>query len=122
MRISIQLVIFLLLLNGAAGAVTASGAGDALGINPSPGGDEQANSTVQNASNVEPGGGLGDTLFSLYTSVTRGLTGVITFVFYGPVMLTNLGIPAWLTGMFSGALSIIVMTDTIYALTGRGDF
>lgn len=119
MRISTILVIFLLFLNGAAGVLTASGTADALGIQPEPGGDAQADQAVQNAEGVEPGGGLGDTLFSLYTSVTRGVEAVYGLVFYGPVMIANLGVPSWLTGMFSGALTVIVFADVVYLLTGR---
>lgn len=119
MRVSLQLVVFLILLNGAAGAITASGAADALNIGPNPGGDEVTDIENRPGTLGSEAASNEGTLYTLYSSVTRAFDGVIALAFYGPIMLENLGIPSWITQMFSGVVTLIVTVDVIYLLTGR---
>lgn len=119
MRISTKLVIFLMLMNAAAGMMVASGVAEDLNIQPNPGGDTRVNETKQNASQVKAGGGLGSTLFTMYSTVADTLDSIYTLAFYGPEMLENLGVPGFLTDMFNGVLTVIVGADIVYALTGR---
>jgi hypothetical protein len=119
MRISFQLVLVLVLLNSAAGVLVASGVAGDMGIQPNPGGDEKVAQANQSASSVDAGGGFGDTLFGLFISIAKAFEGVSNVVFFGPAMLTNLGIPSWATGMFSAVTTLIVGADAAYLLTGR---
>lgn len=119
MRISFQLVLVLVLLNSAAGVLTASGVADDMGIQPAVGGDDKVASAQSSADSIEAGGGLGQTLFALFTSIAQTFEGVYNVVFYGPVMLANLGIPGWATNMFSAITTLIVGADAAYLLTGR---
>lgn len=120
MRPSIQIVTFLILLNLAAGVITASGLGAALEINPEVGADEQVEAANESASQIEPSQGIRDTLFSLYTSTAGTINDVATLVFYGPFMLQNLGVPGFLTTFIFGGASVVVAADVIHYLTGRG--
>jgi len=119
MRPSVQVVLFLILLNGAAGVITASGLGAAMDINPEPGGDGRVEEINSTTSQVSPEGGARDTLFTLYQSVTAPIASVFQFIFYGPIMLTNLGVPSWITGFLFGGASLLVAVDIIHFLTGR---
>lgn len=119
MRISVQLVIFLLLLNGAAGAITASGTADALGVAPNPGGNEVSDIDERTGELSASSEANERTLFTLYTRATSAIQGIFQLAFYGPIMLENLGVPSWITGMFSGVISVVVFADVVYMLTGR---
>lgn len=119
-RPSIQIVTFLLLLNLAAGLITASGLGAALAIDPEIGGNDAVDRTQQNASTVEPSQGRLDTLFSLFTSTGSTMATIFKLVFYGPAMLMNLGVPEFITTFVFGGAGVIVAADVIHYLTGRG--
>lgn len=119
MRYSTRVVVFLIFLNAAAGALVASGVAGDMGIAPNPGGDqalEQANDSV---SQVEPGGGPVDTLFGLYASVADTLSAVFGVVFAGPAMIAALGVPGWITGFVFAPMYLLVGIDIIYILTQR---
>lgn len=119
MRISTKLVIFLLLLDGAAFGMVASGVAADWGVHPQPGGDEQIEKTNQSASQLEAGGGLASTLFTMYTTLADTLNTIYKLAFLGPDMLNNLGVPWFITDMFKGVITVIVGLDIYYALTGR---
>lgn len=120
MRPTIQIVIFLVLLNLAAGLITASGLGAALAINPEVGGNDAVSDTQDEASSVEPSQGRLDTLFSLFTSTADTMNSIFKLVFYGPAMLANIGIPSFITTFIFGAAGIVVAADVIHYLAGRG--
>lgn len=120
-RASIEFVLILVCMNIIAGMVTAAGVGAALDINPEIAQDEQIDDTAEAAENIQPGGGVRDTLQGLYQSVTQGFEPVFNFLFYGPVMLSNLGIPWYFTEGLVPLITIISAIDIVYALTGRQD-
>lgn len=119
MRISLQLVLILVLLNSAAGAFVASGVADDMGVQPSVGGDDKIEAGNESASQVNVSSGTGDTLFSLFSSIGGVFEAVYNVVFFGPQMLANLGIPGWATTMFNSIVTFIVGADAAYLLTGR---
>lgn len=114
-----NLVIFLILLNAAAGFLVASGWTEDVGVTPEPGGDEHVENTTNASQNVKPSGGLLGTLFALFNSVTKSFQAMIGIVFAGPLLLANLGIPNWVLGFFFAPLYFIVALDIIYLLVGR---
>lgn len=118
-RASSQIVIFLLCLNAVAGVVTASGIGADLGIDPSFGADDKVEQTQQTANDFNPSSGVGATLFALFVGVGDFFKSIFTLVFYGPVMLSNIGIPIWMTTFPFAPAAFIVAKDVAYALTGR---
>jgi len=118
MRKSTRIAVFLLLLNASAAAVGQSGVADDWGVDPNPGMDEAIEDLEQAMDNIDPSN-LGETLFGLYTSITSSVKIVFNFVFYGPVMFNNLGVPAWATGVIFAPQYLFVGTDIAYVLSGR---
>lgn len=118
-RASIQIVIFLVFLNAAAGAVTASGLGSALDINPEIGADEEIDRVESDMQEVDTAQGIRDTLFAMFSTTTTTAVSAFTILLYGPVMLANLGIPGWLLTFLFAPAFVIVGIDTIHFLTGR---
>lgn len=119
MHISTRVVIFLVVLNSAAGAFDASGVANDWGVQPNPGMNEEIEELNNAMSNINPSSGIGGTLFALYTSVTSTFEIVLNFIFYGPIMFQNLGVPGWLTGLVFAPQYILAGTGIVYALTGR---
>lgn len=120
MRKSISIVIFLVLMNSTAGFLAASGVAADLGISPQPGGGQQVDNVNSELENVNPGGGAGATLFGLFTSAATILKDVFVMVTVGgPLMLANLGVPAFVIGLVFAPMYIIVGADLIYVYTGR---
>ncbi len=120
-RFSVELVIVLLCMNLFAGFITASGVGAALNINPELGQEEAIDDVEEEAQNVTPGGGIRDTLQGLYSSVTDGLQPIFMFIWYGPYMLSNLGVPEFLTTGVSAIITLMIALDVVYLLTNRGE-
>ncbi len=118
-RASMEIVLALICLNAAAGLLTASGVAAALDMQPNVGGNEAIDNANQAADNVQAGGGLGDTLFALYGSVTGTLKTIFEVLFYGPIMLTNLGLPSWVVTFLFAPATVVAGADIIYSLTGR---
>lgn len=119
MRKTTKLVVFLVMLHAAAGLLSASGVAADMGVLPDPGGDEKIETAASDAKSVEAEGGIADTLFALYNSVTKSIMGVLNAAFALEIMLHNLGIPMYVTVFLAAPVPIIVGFDIMYALTGR---
>jgi hypothetical protein len=118
MRKSTRVAVFLLLLNASATAVVQSGVANDWGVDPNPGMDEAIQDLEEAMGNIDPTN-FGDTLFGLYTSVTSAVEVIFNFVFYGPIMFQNLGVPDWATGVFFAPQYLFVGTDIVFVLSGR---
>lgn len=118
-RASMQIVIMLVCLNAAAGFLTASGVAAALDMQPNVGADKAIEDANDAASNVKAGGGLGSTLFALYNSVTSTFKSIVRVILYGPLMLTNLGMPQWVVTFVFAPATVISGADMVYSLSGR---
>jgi hypothetical protein len=122
MRKSTNIVMFLVLMNATALFLTASGVGADLGIAPQTGGGqgvESVNSAL-NPDNVNPGGGAGGTLFGLFTSAATIFKDVAVMATVGgPLMLANLGVPAFVVTFVFAPMYLIVGADALYLYTGR---
>lgn len=119
MRKTTKLVVFLIMLHAAAGLLSASGVAADMGVLPDPGGDKRVGDAQSAAESVKAEGGIADTLFALYTSVTDSIRTVFNTVFALEIMLANLGIPVYVTAFLAAPVPIIVGMDIVYALTGR---
>lgn len=118
MRKSTRVAVFLILINFSAAAVDGSGVADDWGVDPNPGMDEAIEDLENAMGNIDPSN-LGTTLFGLYTSVTSSIKIIFNFLFYGPIMFQNLGVPTWATSVIFAPQYIFVGTDIAYVLTGR---
>lgn len=119
MRYSTRVLIFLIFLNAAATAFSASGVAADWGIEPDPGGDAQLANVEENASSFQPSGGFAATLYGLYASVTGVFQNVIGVATAGPTMIGNLGVPGWVTAFAFAPLYLLVAIDLVYLLTIR---
>lgn len=119
MRYSTRIVIFLLFLNAAAGAFVASGTAADWGISPTPGGDEALQTANETATSIQGSGGFGETLFGAFAGAANTFSAIFSVVFAGPLMIANLGVPAWLTGFVFAPAYILVGIDLVYILTQR---
>ena len=117
--IAINVAVFLLFVNGAAGVMVASGTAADMGVTPSISGDE----TVADANNavktIRVSGGFASTLYALYTSVTGPVKALLGLVFGGPIILASIGIPGWLLNFVFLPQYFVVGGTVIYTLTQR---
>jgi hypothetical protein len=118
-RASTQIVIFLICLNAAAGLLAASGVAADLGIQPNVGSDDRIAATEEAAGSVNPSEGGSGTLFSAFTGGAEVIASAVTLVFYGPVMLSKIGIPLWMSTFLFAPAIFVTGLDVLFALTGR---
>ena len=120
MRISTNIVLFLVLMNATSGFLVATGVANDLGIAPLAGGSEQVESVNGAAKDVSPGGGAGGTLFGLFVSAAGTIKDILVMATVGgPLILANAGLPAALVGLLFAPMYVIVGADLLYAYTGR---
>jgi len=116
---AMSIVIFAIFLNAVPGLMLASGVAADMGVDPSVGGDAQVQEANQEASNIEPSGGFGETLFTLYTSLGTTLQGVLGVLIGAELMFISLGVPDWLVAFIFAPKFIIFGAALIYVLAGR---
>jgi len=119
MRYSTRAVIFLIFLNAAAGVFVASGVAADWGVSPTPGGDDALNDAKDSASSIQGDGGFAQTLFGAFAGAANAFETIFGVVFAGPLMISNLGVPAWLVGFVFAPTYLIVPIDLVYLLTQR---
>jgi len=113
MRVSIYLVMFLLFFNGGYVMLEQTGAADTMGIDPAEGNDEQFEEAKDASRNVNPGNGLGSTLFAMYNSLAGVLETIFNTIFPGAEMLKANGFPDFAINYSFGAAPIIIALDII---------
>lgn len=117
--IAINVAVFLLFINGAAGVLTASGTAADLGVTPSVSGDTEISQSNDAMGKIKAGGGFGQTLYGLYNSVTGPTKAAVGLVFGGPIILASIGIPSWLLNFVFLPQYFVVGGTIIYTLTQR---
>lgn len=116
---AITIVVFMIFLNAAPGVMMASGVAEDMGIDPSVSGGDNINAANDDMEDVRVSGGLAQTLFTLYTSVT-GPVGTLLGVLIGAeLMFMSLGVPEWLVTFLFAPKWIIFGGTLIYVLAGR---
>lgn len=118
-NIAISMAVFLMILNSSVAAVEGSGVAEDWGVQPSVGGDQRIDEANESAQNVSFSGGQGQTLFSLFAGGGRLVNSVFGFIFAGPVMFQNAGVPGWATAVFFSPLYLATFGLVIYTITGR---
>lgn len=112
-----QIVLFLVLLNSAAFAISVAAPVD---VAPTTGGESEIDSAKDTIGQTEPGQTEGQgVLIGGFNAAMNAIDGIRNVVFYGPEMLINLGAPAVLIGVIEGALVFVVGFDVLQAFTGR---
>lgn len=117
--IAINVAVFLLFVNGAAGMMVASGTAADMGVTPSISGDQTVNDANSAVQNIRVSGGFASTLYALYTSVTGPVKAFLGLIFGGPIILASIGIPGWLLNFVFLPQYLVVGGTVIYTLTQR---
>jgi len=113
---STNLVIFLVLLNAAAGVVTVAAPGV---VNPVVGADDEIADAAGSAEDREVDRRGSTELIGSFLSVGSLIQTIAGIVFAGPEMLRNLGAPDILITGFEVVLVFIIAFDVAEAITGR---
>jgi hypothetical protein len=116
---AVNVAVFLMFVNGAAGLLTASGTAADLGVTPQVSGDGQIADANDAMENIKITGGFASTLYALYTSVTGPAKAVVGLVFGGPIILASVGVPSWLLEFLFIPQYVVVGGTVIYVLTQR---
>jgi len=110
MRLSVQLLLFLVFMNAFAGALTATPIGADLGVDPDPGGDEAIEDANNQSEEFQSSNGGGETLFGLYNALAGLLEGLLNTL-PAIAMLKNAGAPDFLVNYGFAGYSIILGLD-----------
>ena len=120
-RISTNILIILVLINGSIGIMDASGLSEDTGVHLNTGVSDKLDQSIQTAKDgFNPGSGIGETLFGLFVSAFYFFEALIMSVFSAPSLFINLGFPEWFVVPLFAPLYIIATLDLVYAATGRG--
>jgi len=113
---STNIVIFLVLLNVAAGVGATVAPGDVV---PATGASGEIDSVADDVQNREVKRPASDELIGSFFGVGALITTIKNVVFFGPEMLRNLGAPGVLVSGFETVLVFVVAFDIAEAVTGR---
>lgn len=122
------IVVFLIFLNAVPGLMLGMGIAEDMGYDPSMGGDDnvkEANEAIAgddddpNENGINPSGGFGGTLFTLYTSLGGTFQTIMGLLIGGELMLITVGVPDEIVFFLFAPKYILVGAGIIYVLAGR---
>jgi len=121
MKTSAWLMVFFVSMNAFAGAMSALGATEYMGIDASVGGSSELDQATEEARNINAGAGsIGETLFGAYNALASGVGAVIFTLLPATRLLANAGVPNPIVQWVGAAVPVIVGLD--YAGFFRGSF
>lgn len=119
-RITSTILIFMILLNGSAGIMEASGLSEDLGVQIAPGISEAVNDAVDNLrEGFNPSAGIGETLYTLFIAALQTVEIVVSAITAAPTMFLNLGFPGWMVYPLALPLYVVSTLEMMYVATGR---
>jgi hypothetical protein len=119
MRVSVMLLLFFVGFNaGAQILLIDTGISEELRLNPELGDTSELDQVSDDAREVNPGSGIGSTLFSLWNSLANGLSGLLSAILPGARLLKNAGFPSFWVDFAFTSVPIIIGLDTISFLRG----
>jgi len=116
---STNVLVILVLLNGAAVFAGALPVTDDLGYQPSVGGDAKIDQAQSAGQEIQSERSSLDEFVGGIIAAASTLVTMFGVVVAGPQMLINLGAPAALVGFIAGPLYIYVGLDILQVLSGR---
>ncbi|MFD1515695.1 hypothetical protein [Halomarina rubra] len=116
---STNIMVFLVMLNAAAGLVTATGIGPAIGANPTVGGDQQIDQAEDEARSIASDRSALDNFVNGVISAATTLVTIFGIVIAAPLMFSNLGVPAVLVTFLFAPLYLFVGLDILQVISGR---
>jgi hypothetical protein len=119
---SANVLVILILVNAGANFMAVSGLAADLGVQPTAGQDVQAQVEQRigpEASNLDPRSGVVESAIGLGFAIFSFLSDLFTFLFAGPLMFRQLGVPGPLVGLIFAPLYAMVGLDLFQAFAGR---
>lgn len=116
---STSVLVFLVLLNSSAVFAGGLPVTDDLGYEPTVGGDSQIDQAQQAGREIQSDRSSLDQFVGGIIAAAQTLTTMFGVVIAGPLMLTNLGVPAPLVTFLAAPLYIFVGLDILHVLSGR---
>lgn len=118
-RITATILVFMVLLNGSVSMMAASGLSEDLGVTLAPGVEQAIDETIDDLDEFSTSEGLGDNLFSLFSSA-MGVGEILAHgVFSMPSMLLNLGFPGWIVYPLFAPMYILSTLELVSMASGR---
>jgi len=119
-RITTTIFVFMVLMNGTVGVMSASGMNEDLGVTLAPGVSEATNNAVESLQNgFSPSAGLGQTLFTMFIAGLQILNIIVSAVTAVPTLFINLGFPPWIVFPVTVPLYVISTLELVFVATGR---
>jgi len=119
MRKTFAVGVFYIYLTAASVLIEVTGVASAWGVD-SPTGFTNAVSKVESRfGEIDPSGGLGDTLFGTFTAVASIIETLGTLAFALPNFMRSMGIPDPFVAFLMAPMFLLVGRGIIHALTGR---
>lgn len=119
-RASVYIALFLISVNAAAGMLQVTGVAGDLGVGVQSSQQQELEQAQQEAQRFGPGGGAGQTLFGLYASLAKTVTGIVEAVSPAASMAINAGVPAFYANFVFAFLLVIPTLDVIAFLRSGG--
>lgn len=120
MRIIEVMVVFFLSLNLFSGMLISTGVAHDIGLGGQVevGGDERADQAQSSAEEISTGAPTGQTLFGMYNVLAETLSQIRTIALGGPAMLSNAGVPGYITGPIEAVMLVTYGIGLIKFLRG----
>lgn len=120
MRVSVQIVLFLIFFNAGAQMIISAGVAADLGIDPHVSESDELDQAEQEANNFDTGSGFGDTLFGMYNALADTVTTILNAIFPGLAMLKAAGVPGFFADFIFAGASLYSALDLIGFLRSGG--
>lgn len=114
-----NILIFLILLNAAAGFAAASGVAGDMSYQPTVGGDEQIEQANEAGQTVQSERSAVDSFIGGILEAADTFVQMLGVVVIGPQMLINIGAPPALVTFVAAPLYAIVGLDVLYIISNR---
>jgi hypothetical protein len=114
------MVVFFLAMNLFSGMLISTGAAQDIGLGGQVevGGDGDAEAAQQSAEEISTGSPTGSTLFGMYNVLAKTLGQLRTIVLGGPAMLSNAGVPSFITTTMEAVMLVVYGIGIVKFLRG----
>lgn len=117
MRKTTNVIVFAVFVTAGANMLEVSGVTAAMGLQIGVVG--HFGDAIAALNSIQPGTSVVDSLFSIYDAVANTFKGFATAAFAVPILLINIGIPAFIVVFITAPVGIVVGSDLVYVLSGR---
>lgn len=120
-RATSMILVFMLFANSTAIVLdsSASGWSDEANQDVNLGATEEIAELRTDLRTIQTSGGFAETLFATLSSVGNTIEAILKSTYAAPEMISNVGVPGWLTAFMFAPLALVVGLDFVYFITGR---